>query len=104
MEIEDVSGRTSQTSRTEEGGGGAGLGSVSVVSSRGHMELVPRDASFASNATHSRNVWGTSAVEDEDMWDFERLASTPLVAAAFEEFARKALCYELVVFLIEVSR
>ncbi|CAM9581548.1 unnamed protein product, partial [Hapterophycus canaliculatus] len=39
-----------------------------------------------------------------EMWDFERLASTPLLAAAFEDFSRKALCHESVLFLGEVSR
>lgn len=39
-----------------------------------------------------------------EVWDFERLARTPLVAAAFEDFTRKALCHESVLFLREVSR
>lgn len=37
-------------------------------------------------------------------WDFERLARTPILASAFEDFSRKALCHESVLFLIEVSR
>lgn len=37
-------------------------------------------------------------------WNFERLASTPLLAAAFEEFSRKALCHESVLFLSAVCR
>ncbi|CAN0056130.1 unnamed protein product, partial [Laminaria digitata] len=41
---------------------------------------------------------------EEDVWDFERLARTPLLAAAFEDFSRKALCHESVLFLSEVSR
>ncbi|CAM9153754.1 unnamed protein product, partial [Sphacelaria rigidula] len=39
---------------------------------------------------------------DEDaghVWNFERLTSTPLLAAAFEEYSRKALCHESVLFL-----
>ncbi len=39
-----------------------------------------------------------------EVWNFERLARTPLLAAAFEEFSRKALCHESVLFLREVSR
>eukprot|EP00752_Nemacystus_decipiens_P003194 g2955.t1 len=39
-----------------------------------------------------------------EVWNFERLATTPLLAAAFEDFSRKALCHESVLFLIEVSR
>lgn len=44
------------------------------------------------------------AGEDVELWDFERLARTPLLAAAFEDYSRKALCHESVLFLIEVSR
>lgn len=39
-----------------------------------------------------------------EVWDFERLASTPLLAAAFEDYARRALCHESVLFLTEVAR
>lgn len=47
---------------------------------------------------------GGSGRDDMEVWDFERLASTPLLAAAFEEFSQKALCHESVLFLSEVSR
>lgn len=47
---------------------------------------------------------GAWAAGQQEMWDFERLASTPLLASAFEDFSRKALCHESVLFLSEVSR
>ncbi|CAM9942938.1 unnamed protein product, partial [Discosporangium mesarthrocarpum] len=42
--------------------------------------------------------------EEADTWNFERLASTPMLASAFEDFARKALCHESVMFLEHASR
>ncbi|CAM9768693.1 unnamed protein product [Choristocarpus tenellus] len=39
-----------------------------------------------------------------EVWNFERLASTPMLACAFEEFARRALCHESVQFLVDVFR
>ncbi|CBJ31486.1 hypothetical protein Esi_0260_0005 [Ectocarpus siliculosus] len=39
-----------------------------------------------------------------EVWDFERIASTPLLAAAFEDYSKRALCHESVLFLSEVSR
>ncbi|CAM9719986.1 unnamed protein product [Choristocarpus tenellus] len=35
---------------------------------------------------------------------FEQLISTPYMTEAFEEFARKALCQESMLFMNEVSR
>lgn len=37
-------------------------------------------------------------------WNYETIASTPLVADAFRSFAKRALCLESVCFLEEVSR
>ena len=37
-------------------------------------------------------------------WNYERLVSTPPLAAAFEEFCRKALCHESALFLSAVCR
>lgn len=42
--------------------------------------------------------------ETMEEWNFERLGRTPLLAAAFEDFSRRALCHESVLFLSEVSR
>ncbi|CAM9379715.1 unnamed protein product [Ectocarpus sp. 6 AP-2014] len=42
--------------------------------------------------------------EEMEVWDFERIASTPLLAAAFEDYSKRALCHESVLFLSEVSR
>ncbi|CAN0423690.1 unnamed protein product [Ectocarpus sp. 12 AP-2014] len=39
-----------------------------------------------------------------EVWNFERLARTPLLAVAFEDFSKRALCHESVLFLTEVSR
>ncbi|CAM9348392.1 unnamed protein product [Ectocarpus fasciculatus] len=39
-----------------------------------------------------------------EVWDFERLARTPLLAVAFEDYSKRALCHESVLFLSEVSR
>eukprot|EP00904_Undaria_pinnatifida_P004013 jgi/Undpi1/13612/HiC_scaffold_9.g03266.m1 len=47
---------------------------------------------------------GGGGAAREEPWDFERLARTPLLAAAFEDYCRKALCHESVLFLSEVSR
>lgn len=47
---------------------------------------------------------GRRSRDTVESWNFERLARTPLVAAAFEKFSRKALCHESVLFLSEVSR
>lgn len=41
---------------------------------------------------------------DGEMWSYDFVASTPEMASSFEEFARKALCQESVLFLQEVSR
>ncbi|CAM9245243.1 unnamed protein product, partial [Sphacelaria rigidula] len=38
------------------------------------------------------------------IWTYERVAAVPEFTAAFEEFARKALCQESVLFLQEVTR
>lgn len=48
-----------------------------------------------------RDRGGRGTVEE---WSFEKLAGTPMLADAFEAFAKKALCHESVLFLIEVSR
>ena len=69
-------------------------------------------AAAAAAATHEeeeekggddgrRGRVGSGAME---VWDFERLGRTPLLAAAFEDYSRKALCHESVLFLSEVSR
>ncbi|CAM9607173.1 unnamed protein product [Ectocarpus sp. 4 AP-2014] len=42
--------------------------------------------------------------EEMEVWDFERLARTPLLAVAFEDYSKRALCHESVLFLTEVSR
>ncbi|CAM9365664.1 unnamed protein product [Ectocarpus fasciculatus] len=42
--------------------------------------------------------------QDIDAWDFERIARTPLLAAAFEDYSKRALCHESYLFLSEVSR
>ncbi|CAM9574851.1 unnamed protein product, partial [Ectocarpus sp. 8 AP-2014] len=42
--------------------------------------------------------------QDIDMWDFERIVRTPLVAVAFEDYSKRALCHESFLFLNEVSR
>ncbi|CAM9472942.1 unnamed protein product [Ectocarpus fasciculatus] len=42
--------------------------------------------------------------EEMEVWDFERLARTPLLAVAFEDYSKRALCHESVLFLSEVSR
>ncbi|CAB1121467.1 unnamed protein product [Ectocarpus sp. CCAP 1310/34] len=39
-----------------------------------------------------------------EVWNFERLARTPLLAVAFEDYSKRALCHESVLFLTEVSR
>ncbi|CAM9810129.1 unnamed protein product [Ectocarpus sp. 12 AP-2014] len=41
---------------------------------------------------------------DIDMWDFERIVRTPLLAVAFEDYCKRALCHESFLFLSEVSR
>lgn len=48
----------------------------------------------------------SAAHEDEkdDIWTWEKLAEVPQLTEAFEDFARKALCQESVVFLREVAR
>ncbi|CAM9273182.1 unnamed protein product [Choristocarpus tenellus] len=52
-----------------------------------------------------RNTTIISAQSQEvEIWNFERLASTPMLASAFEEFARRALCQESVQFLVDVFR
>ncbi|CAB1121470.1 unnamed protein product [Ectocarpus sp. CCAP 1310/34] len=47
---------------------------------------------------------GRSDREEMEVWDFERLGRTPLLAAAFEDYSKRALCHESVLFLSEVSR
>ncbi|CAN0266870.1 unnamed protein product, partial [Ectocarpus sp. 13 AM-2016] len=42
--------------------------------------------------------------QDIDMWDFERIVRTPLLAVAFEDYCKRALCHESFLFLSEVSR
>ncbi|CAB1098187.1 unnamed protein product [Ectocarpus sp. CCAP 1310/34] len=42
--------------------------------------------------------------QDIDIWDFERIVRTPLLAVAFEDYSKKALCHESFLFLSEVSR
>lgn len=45
-----------------------------------------------------------AAGEIDGVWTYEHVAAVPEVAAEFEEFARRALCQESVLFLQEVSR
>ena len=59
---------------------------------------------FKTNSIQRRRGNGVDAASAEETWNFERLASTPLLAAAFEDYARKALCHESVLFLSEVAR
>ncbi|CAM9379568.1 unnamed protein product [Ectocarpus sp. 6 AP-2014] len=42
--------------------------------------------------------------QDIDLWDFERIVRTPLLAVAFEDYSKRALCHESFLFLSEVSR
>ncbi|CAM9291157.1 unnamed protein product [Choristocarpus tenellus] len=61
------------------------------------------EENITSTSSPFQNTSPLSISPDEG-WSFERLASTPMLASAFEEFARKALCHESVLFLVEVSR
>ncbi|CAM9308829.1 unnamed protein product [Choristocarpus tenellus] len=45
-----------------------------------------------------------TSAPDNEIWTYERLASSPTLAPAFEDYARKALCQESVQFLTHVSR
>lgn len=40
----------------------------------------------------------------DGIWTYEHVVAVPEVGAAFEDFARRALCHESVLFLQEVSR
>eukprot|EP00752_Nemacystus_decipiens_P003432 g3173.t1 len=107
--------------QTDGGSGHGGMGpstssvSTSVATSAG--------APSASNSTandnneSSRRAGALGGERDDagggrggndgatmEVWNFERLGRTPLLAAAFEDFSRKALCHESVLFLSEVSR
>lgn len=105
----------SVTAADDAAGGGGGGGTVSGaarVPSVGRVSSTSAHISYLNsihphaNSYHLRRLSQRVGHEDgiEDVWDFERLASTPLLAAAFEEFSRKALCHESVLFLSEVSR
>lgn len=67
---------------------------------------VYQGVNFSSQERSCSAGWRRSGREREDSeaWDFERLARTPPLAAAFRDFCRKALCHESVLFLSEVTR
>ncbi|CAM9489328.1 unnamed protein product [Ectocarpus sp. 12 AP-2014] len=84
-----------------------GLSSLSSHSTGGNR----RDAlqRGQSNSTRGRGGGGGGGSGGQgrgvmEVWNFERLARTPLLAAAFEDYSKRALCHESVLFLSEVSR
>lgn len=121
-------GRTSIKPATRrKSDGGIGHGSTDPSSSSVSASVATAaDATIISNSTatdnneHSRRTGAHGGETENDgggggrgrggightveVWDFERLGRTPLLAAAFEDFSRKALCHESVFFLSEVSR
>lgn len=90
------------TSNVEEGGGRRSAAAITGISA-GRMALAQGDSTHSMHHSHNRSSRHI-ATEETDVWDFERLATTPLLAAAFEEYSRRALCHESVLFLSEVSR
>ncbi|CAM9296912.1 unnamed protein product [Choristocarpus tenellus] len=68
------------------------------------MTIAPAANSAAESETPSKPSLKLSNTEFEQDWNFERLVSTPLMAKTFEEFSRRALCQESVLFLRDVSR
>lgn len=82
---------------------GDGRGGVGVGVGRGRIVPMRREGSYSSHS-YRRHSWGNDIMDVDDVWNFERLASTPLLAAAFEQFCHKALCHESVIFLREVAR
>lgn len=83
-----------------------GLRSERIEAKVGRLPCVARGAAvdrfFGNQRRVGDGVEGGEAAGD--VWDFERLASTPLLAAAFEDYARRALCQESVLFLTDVAR
>ncbi|CAM9626174.1 unnamed protein product [Pylaiella littoralis] len=122
----DNDGRVSKTgsTRLEEGLGGIAPRATAAVASssaaapqQGALSPSPepgapeagnwqyQGTTFAVPATAGVGEGGGGSTREvAEVWDFERLARTPLLAAAFEDFSRKALCHECVLFLSEVSR
>lgn len=99
------------TSGVAAPGNGAGLASASDAASSDH----PAAPSAAGNHVNGRSSSSSRRAASRggerergratmEEWGFERLAGTQLLASAFEEFSRKALCHESWLFLIEVAR
>ncbi len=115
---EDEGGTGATAARGRRGGGGTRDGNDERASS--HLEastqVTPAVAAAAAAAAAAHGSVreksgagggrrrGRASSGAMEVWDFERLGRTPLLAAAFEDFSRKALCHESVLFLSEVSR
>lgn len=82
----------------------AGVTSVPWFATRGSDSRQYHASAVLAGDGGSGSRVGRGLGRRANVWDFERLASTPLLAAAFEDFAQKALCHESVLFLSEVSR
>ncbi|CAM9250356.1 unnamed protein product [Ectocarpus fasciculatus] len=80
--------------------------SVSIDNSTGSRRGVFQWEKRERGSGRCRGGRGRSRSDTEEMkvWDFERIARTPLLAAAFEDYSKRALCHESVLFLSEVSR
>lgn len=87
---------------TAEEGGGRGAGDRRRQEEY-NSASVPAPITTARRI-NQRRAGGEGGGRNGEGWDFERLATTPLLAAAFDDFSRKALCHESVLFLSEVSR
>ncbi|CBJ33441.1 expressed unknown protein [Ectocarpus siliculosus] len=64
----------------------------------------PRERAFFRGRRGGGGGRGRPEREEMEVWNFERLARTPLLAVAFEDYSKRALCHESVLFLTEVSR
>ncbi|CBN78574.1 hypothetical protein Esi_0132_0031 [Ectocarpus siliculosus] len=54
--------------------------------------------------TNSTVDGADSEMSESTLWTYEKVAAMPSVSAVFDEFARKALCQESILFLKDVTR
>ena len=98
----DPSTSSASTSVATSAGTNSTSNSTAIHNNDGDSRLAGAHGLERESAAGSRGRGGDGDAMEE--WNFERLGRTPLLAAAFEDFCRRALCHESVLFLSEVSR
>ncbi|CAM9232511.1 unnamed protein product, partial [Ectocarpus fasciculatus] len=66
-----------------------------------HRAAIGKDSTKSTDLTEDG---ADSELSESILWTYEKVAAMPSVSAAFDEFARKALCQESILFLKDVTK